>query len=1646
MLTLSRVSSASGAASYYEKEDNYYFLGDGSTQWFGKGAESLGLSGKVERDDFQNVLEGKLPTGESLEHIVNGENKHRPGYDLTFSAPKSVSVLALVEGDKNVLAAHNKAVINTLKEIEKMASTRIMENGVVSMEETNNIVAALFLHDTNRNLEPQLHTHAVLANVTETKEGNWKTLSTQRSEETNAFIETIWKNPIALGSLYRNHLKPELESLGYKTVEVGKYGQFEIKGVPTELFSSRGKEINDAVGKDATAKQKSVAAKDTRKKKDFTNIEEFRDKWKVALSETGFDHDKIKNNNPIKENSNQQDNFLDIKDAIKLSIKNMGKESAKFTYDKLLSNVINSVSISKIEGVNSIREIIKDEIKQGNLVPLTDNGNLFTTIEHLKNETSIIKSINKLNDTKLNLITKSTDSLSNYITNESSQFKSINLKGGMDFNLSAIESIHNLAKENNKDSLIITPNSKAKLFFLKNSNENLNVLTMKEFESLGNESIKNTIISAYQVESMKLDEINAVFNKIKNNDSSFISINTNTKNNEGIFTDLLKKNNNATFDVYESNENKNIYIVSDVDKSDRLKLATKQYLTLSVNNKDSIIQVSDNKAKTQVNNKIRETLIANNLLSDKKVTINNEKQVFLTDSNRNLRNTYKTGLILENIKENERFKITHVDKKENILWLANDEGNKFQLPISHVNKNYNLIEESQLELRIGEKVKSYQRFGNVKSNSELTVSNIRKGNFLFREKVIFEDKEGNKFSFNTKDTGKLDYHYSETFGNSINNDKTIIAILNKNDVSDATINKIKMSGESVIAITGLSKKESESKINKVDVGVSYIPKSTGNIFDTISTINSLKKSTISDLDKIIDLSIEKSSNGKVYFNGSAVIMNATNLNDKFSLPQLSDAINHRIENGELIPITSNALTDNYIKRETLNDEVNIVKKIFEGKGQSQPLSQGDISLENTNLTKGQKAAGELILTSKDTIIAIQGYAGVGKTTQFKTVAQAINHSRPDIELRGLAPTHKAVSELKSAGIESQTIASFLQEYSSTGANVNYQNTVFVIDESSMIGNKGVSKLIDVITDNGGRAILSGDKQQFKSFESGAPFKLTLERSAIDHVVLDEIVRQSPELKPAVEAIIKGNINESVDIIDKVSPSIVPRSEPTNAPKSSVIDLKENTREEKIELITQDFASRTLDARNDTFIITPLNADRNVINENIHAALVDNGSLKKSVNIPTYQRVNSQEYELKSTKYWDENIGNTAKVGKDYFHIESVNQDGIISLRNKDNNHEASLSTLEINSHSVAIYKERNIDVSVGEKMRITVTDVERNAFNNDMGVVKSIKDGQITMDFNGKEITYSPQDQRSDRHLDYAYAITSYSSQGASIPYVIIYNGLEGGKRGLAALDSAYVELSRSKAHVQMYLDDKDKWKQHIERNTGERATAHDILQSSDNQRAQQALKKWNESTTISEKLSDKLPDSLQDVAKYSGKAQEILLPVHDEFGVQRGNYHIPVGIFSGSLSLEQAHYEGAKDGSIIVLNRGDSELDTLIYPKNDIGKAIDSASNDNTIIIKLDDTGVPEKPINKDEIRLQEAIEEMTQFKDEKTLKPYIDEQAEMIKDSLIAAKDEIYKELDINRDVDVKEIDKRIRLDEENIIRHREEKVPSKDIDVEL
>jgi conjugative relaxase-like TrwC/TraI family protein len=252
-------------------------------------ASALGLEGKVRSDTLTAVLEGRLPDGSRLGKEINGNHVHRPGHDLTFSAPKSVSILALIGGDKAMLEAHQHAVRVAASYVEKLISARETVDGKTSIVQTGKMVAALFTHDTSRNLDPQVHTHMLVANMTELN-GKWKALATDKIHDAG-FIETVMKMQVTLGKIYRHTLREDVEALGHEVEEVGPHGMWEIKGVPAEIreeYSSRGREVRGAVGAEATLRSRDVAALDTRRAKVDPSRLRLMERWIGQMTEKGW--------------------------------------------------------------------------------------------------------------------------------------------------------------------------------------------------------------------------------------------------------------------------------------------------------------------------------------------------------------------------------------------------------------------------------------------------------------------------------------------------------------------------------------------------------------------------------------------------------------------------------------------------------------------------------------------------------------------------------------------------------------------------------------------------------------------------------------------------------------------------------------------------------------------------------------------------------------------------------------------------------------------------------------------------------------------------------------------------------------------------------------------------------------------------------------------------------------------------------------------------------------------------------------------------------------------------------------------------------------------------------------------------------------
>ena len=300
VVSIGTVASAAQGVSYFER-DGYYAKDDPrhleASAWAGKGAEALGLSGPVDPDIFRGVLEGTVPDGSGRRlgrREKDGSITHRPGRDLTFSAPKSVSLIALLGNDAGVAAAHDAAVKRTLAWLEATTvQTRMKDPGTGLLVHAGGqkTVAATFRHDTSRNLDPQLHTHAVIANMVQGGDGKWRTMAN----------ETLYTRKMLTGMVYRSELARGLEELGYRVEKTHADGRFEIAGVPRaviEAFSTRRAEIEaamDARGLGASASNPHLAARAalaTRAHKRDVDRDALRESWQRQAADLGFSAEK----------------------------------------------------------------------------------------------------------------------------------------------------------------------------------------------------------------------------------------------------------------------------------------------------------------------------------------------------------------------------------------------------------------------------------------------------------------------------------------------------------------------------------------------------------------------------------------------------------------------------------------------------------------------------------------------------------------------------------------------------------------------------------------------------------------------------------------------------------------------------------------------------------------------------------------------------------------------------------------------------------------------------------------------------------------------------------------------------------------------------------------------------------------------------------------------------------------------------------------------------------------------------------------------------------------------------------------------------------------------------------------------------------
>lgn len=369
MLSISNVQNSAGAANYYEAKDDYYSAtGRESGVWFGSAAAALGLAGAVNHSAFAELLEGKLPNGSSIHRAAGG---HRGGTDLTFSAPKTVSLMALLGGDERVMIAHSIAVNRALQRAQAKAGFRVTVDGVTTHQTSGNLLVAQFTHELSRACDPQLHTHCVVLNASQRPDGQWRALDN----------EPLYRAKMLLGAIYRAELARELQDLGYEIRVTHPDGRFELADFDSQVvraFSQRSQamEIHLAAKGDRTAGysavEKKQAALATRLNKADVDRDLMAEVWGARLAELGAKMPPLPNLQL--EGPDAAALFAGAASSIDGAIKHLSERQSTFTRDQLAQ-----VALQFGVGQTGLREVITQLATLEAAGTLVASGEMLTT-------------------------------------------------------------------------------------------------------------------------------------------------------------------------------------------------------------------------------------------------------------------------------------------------------------------------------------------------------------------------------------------------------------------------------------------------------------------------------------------------------------------------------------------------------------------------------------------------------------------------------------------------------------------------------------------------------------------------------------------------------------------------------------------------------------------------------------------------------------------------------------------------------------------------------------------------------------------------------------------------------------------------------------------------------------------------------------------------------------------------------------------------------------------------------------------------------------------------------------------------------------------------------------------------------------------
>ena len=530
-------------------------------------------------------------------------------------------------------------------------------------------------------------------------------------------------------------------------------------------------------------------------------------------------------------------------------------------------------------------------------------------------------------------------------------------------------------------------------------------------------------------------------------------------------------------------------------------------------------------------------------------------------------------------------------------------------------------------------------------------------------------------------------------------------------------------------------------------------------------------------------------------------------------------LQRRQDSGEFKPINRQnhqpaTTTDRMVTMEKEN-----IQTMLNGKENRPPMVEAErvnevvtaiAESQQRTLNTKQKSAIKQILCSRDQIIGLQGGAGTGKTTALSVLREAAE--KEGYQVRGFAPSARAAQQLGESGIQTETIQMFLRRRKEPATS----SRLVVLDEASLASTEHIHKLVRLLEPDD-KLVLVGDVRQHQAVEAGSPFQ-QLQEHGMTTAALTEIVRQPDEVqKQIVENLAVRNTPEAVAALIS---------------RGKVIEIVDER--ERFEAIAQDYAK----SPTGTLVISPANRERSELNSIIHRELQREGIVsskdqqtkvyvaRPDMTGPERTFANSYRPHQDIIRYNSASDKFKVKAGDYAKVIDTDHETNKITVRFLNGR---KLTYNPTRLSGVSVYYEAERAFAEGDRLQIRAPFRAKRIANGELGTITKIEPDRMRLAMDsGREISVA---LREFRHLDYGYAVTSYSGQGLTFDRVLVNADTHESARLLNSR-TAYVGISRARYDARIYTDSTQNLSAALNREI-EKQTALGAIQEDERERKQ---------------------------------------------------------------------------------------------------------------------------------------------------------------------------------------------------------------------